>query len=171
MFPIAGRNHLSRAPWIFFGLKKHNVQLVAPFVGGGFGGKGGMWAYNQLAVMTARPVRLAVTREGVFRIVGGRTPSQQRVAIAADNSGKITAFIHEGVTAQSTDNNFPEQFSFPPRHLYAMESYRIGQEVCEVNRVANTFMRAPGESIARSRECHGRYGLPVTHRAGGISHV
>ena len=134
-----------------FGLKKQNVQLIAPFVGGGFGGKGAMWGYNQLTVMaarmTGRPVRIAVTREGVFRTVGGRTPSQQRVAIASDDSGKITAFIHEGVTAQSTDNNFPEQFSFPPRHLYTMQSYRIGQEVCEVNRVANTFMRAPGESI------------------------
>jgi len=31
--------------------------------------------------------------------------------------------------------------------LYAIPAYRIGQVVCEVNRVANTFMRAPGESI------------------------
>jgi xanthine dehydrogenase YagR molybdenum-binding subunit len=69
------------------------------------------------------------------------------VAIGADPSGKFSAFIHEGVTAQSTDNHFPEQFSFPPRHLYAMNSYRIGQLVTDVNRVANTFMRAPGESI------------------------
>jgi xanthine dehydrogenase YagR molybdenum-binding subunit len=51
------------------------------------------------------------------------------------------------VTAQSTDNDFPEQVSFPPRHLYVMSSYRIGQKVTEVSRVANTFMRAPGESI------------------------
>ena len=134
-----------------FGLKKENVRVISTFVGGGFGGKGGIWPYNQLAVLaarvTGRPVRLALTREGVFRIIGGRTPSQQRVAIAADASGHISAFIHEGVTAQSTDNNFPEQFSFPPRHLYAMQSYRIGQVVCAVNRVANTFMRAPGESI------------------------
>ena len=53
----------------------------------------------------------------------------------------------KGVTAQSTDNHFPEQLSFPPRHLYAMSSYRIGQVVSGVSRVANTFMRAPGESI------------------------
>jgi xanthine dehydrogenase YagR molybdenum-binding subunit len=134
-----------------FGLKKENVRLIAPFVGGGFGGKGGLWAYNQLCVMAARvtqrPVRLVLTREGVFRIIGGRTPSQQRVAIAANASAKFSAFIHEGVTAQSTDNNFPEQFTFPPRHLYAMETYRISQTVTEVNRVANTYMRAPGESI------------------------
>ncbi len=134
-----------------FGLKQEDVRVISPFVGGGFGGKGGLWPYSQLCVLaareTGRPVRLALTRAGVFRIVGGRTPSQQRVAIAADSSGKFSAFIHEGVTAQSTDNHFPEQFSFPPRHLYAMDSYRIGQTVTEVNRVANTFMRAPGESI------------------------
>ena len=110
-----------------------------------------MWFYNQFCVMAAReigrPVRIALSRKGVFRIVGGRTPSRQRVVIAADGNGTFTAFIHEGVTAQSTDNHFPEQFSFPPRHLYAMQSYRIGQQVTTVNRVANTFMRAPGESI------------------------
>jgi xanthine dehydrogenase YagR molybdenum-binding subunit len=134
-----------------FGLKRTNVRLIATYVGGGFGGKGGMWAYNELCVLAARmtgcPVRLVLSREGVFRSVGGRTPSRQRVAIAADSSGKFSALIHEGVTAQSTDNHFPEQFSFPPRHLYSMETYRISQLVTEVNRVANTFMRAPGESI------------------------
>jgi xanthine dehydrogenase YagR molybdenum-binding subunit len=146
-FTAGGANSIAE----IFGLKQENVRVISPFVGGGFGGKGGIWPYNQLTVlaarMTGRPVRIALTRKGVFRIVGGRTPSQQRVAIAADDTGRISAFIHEGVTAQSTDNNFPEQFSFPPRHLYAIPAYRIGQVVCEVNRVANTFMRAPGESI------------------------
>ncbi len=134
-----------------FGLKNSNVRVVSPFVGGGFGGKGSIWPYSQLCALAARmvgrPMRVALSREGVFRIVGGRTPSQQRVAIGTDKDGKITAFIHEGVTAQSTENDFPEQVSFPPRHLYHMENYRIGQKVCELNRVANTFMRAPGESI------------------------
>jgi xanthine dehydrogenase YagR molybdenum-binding subunit len=134
-----------------FDLKAENVRVVAPYVGGGFGGKGGVWPYIQLCALgareTGRAVRLAMSREGVFRIVGGRTPSQQRVAIGADASGKFLGFVHEGVTAQSTHNHFPEQFSFPPRHLYSMESYRIGQKVTDLSRVANTFMRAPGESI------------------------
>ena len=146
-FTAGGASSLAQV----FGLKTENVTLLAPFVGGGFGGKGTLWFYNQLCVMAARmigrPVRIALTREGVFRLVGGRTPSLQRVAIAADAAGKFTAFIHEGVTAQSNENNFPEQFSFPPRHLYAMASYRIGQKVTTVHRIANTFMRAPGESI------------------------
>ena len=95
------------------------------------------------ARVTGRPVRIALTREGVFRLVGGRTPSRQRVAIAADEDGKFTAFIHEGVTAQSNENHFPEQFSFPPRHLYAMRSYRIGQ------RVDDSRIASPIPSCAR----------------------
>jgi len=146
-FTVAVANGIAE----IFGLKSEDVRVISTYVGGGFGGKGSMWPYIQLCVLAARetgwPVRLALTREGVFRIVGGRTPSRQRVAIGADNSGAFRAFVHDGVTAQSTDNHFPEQFSFPPRHLYAMESYRIGQKVTEVNRVANTFIRAPGESI------------------------
>ncbi len=76
-----------------FGLKPENVQLISTYVGGGFGGKGGMWSYNQLCVLAARvarrPVRMVLSREDVFRTVGGRTPSQQRVAIAADASGRF----------------------------------------------------------------------------------
>ena len=83
-FTAGGANSLAD----IFGLKKENVKLLAPFVGGGFGGKGTMWFYNQLCVMAAReigrPVRIALSRKGVFRIVGGRTPSRQRVVIAAD---------------------------------------------------------------------------------------
>jgi len=49
-----------------FGLPSENVRLIATYVGGGFGGKGGLWPYNQLCVlaarMTGRPVRLALTR-------------------------------------------------------------------------------------------------------------
>ncbi len=134
-----------------FSLDKEDVRVLAPFVGGGFGGKGSMWSHVQLCVLAAkvvdRPVKLVLSREGVFRTVGGRTPSEQRVALAADESGKLTSLIHTGVTATSTTNDFPEQFSFPARHLYATENLFITQSVMRLNTTANTFMRAPGESI------------------------
>ena len=74
-----------------FSLSKENVRVLAPFVGGGFGGKGPMWSHVQLcalaAKVTKRPVKLPLSREGVFRIVGGRTASEQRVAIGVDKTG------------------------------------------------------------------------------------
>ncbi len=114
-----------------FALKDGAVRVLAPFVGGGFGGKGSMWPNVQLCVLAAkvvqRPVKLVVSREGVFRIVGGRTPSEQRVALGADATGKLQALIHTGVTATSYTNEFAEQFSFPARHLYASENLLINQ--------------------------------------------
>ncbi len=134
-----------------FSLKKENVRVLAPFVGGGFGGKGSMWDHVQLCVLAAkvvdRPVKLVLSREGVFRIVGGRTPSEQRVALAADETGKLVSLIHTGITATSMTNDFPEQFSFPARHLYATDNLFITQSVMRLNTTANSFMRAPGESI------------------------
>lgn len=134
-----------------FSLKKENVRVVSKFVGGGFGGKGSVWPNVQLCALAAkvvgRPVRLVLSREGVFRTVGGRTPSDQRVALAANDEGKLTALIHTGVTATSFTNNFAEQFTFPARHLYASENLLVDQRVVHLNTTANTFMRAPGESI------------------------
>ena len=134
-----------------FSLDKANIRVLAPFVGGGFGGKGSMWCHVPLCALAAkvvkRPVKLVLSREAVFDIVGGRTPSEQRVALAADKTGKLTSLIHTGVTAMSTTNDFAEQFSFPARHLYAADNLFIGQKVTVLNTVSNSFMRAPGESI------------------------
>ena len=81
------------------------------------------------AKVVNRPVKLALTREDTFRMVGGRTISEQYVGLGAQNDGKLTALIHTGLTATTLSGRYAEQFSFPPRHLYAMQSYRIGQQV------------------------------------------
>jgi xanthine dehydrogenase YagR molybdenum-binding subunit len=92
-------------------------------------------------------VRLVLSREGVYRLVGGRTPTVQRVALGAARDGKLAALIHSGVAAMTAHNNCPEQFTFPARHLYAAKSFRLEQKVANLDMLANTFMRAPGESI------------------------
>ncbi|MET0270942.1 MAG: xanthine dehydrogenase family protein molybdopterin-binding subunit [Sphingomonas sp.] len=133
-----------------FGLKTDQVRVLSPFVGGGFGGKG-MWSHQVLAAAAARlagrPVRLSLSRESVYRLIGGRTLTEQRVALGADADGRLTALIHSGVTAMTTHNNCPEQFSFPARHLYAAGSIHLEQNIAELDMLANTFMRAPGESV------------------------
>ena len=133
-----------------FGLKPQQVRVLSPFVGGGFGGKG-LWSHQILAAaaskLAGRPVRLVLSREGVYRLVGGRTPTVQRVALGAARDGTLAAVIHTGVAAMTAHNNCPEQFTFPARHLYAAKSFRLEQKVADLDMLANTFMRAPGESI------------------------
>jgi CO/xanthine dehydrogenase Mo-binding subunit len=69
-----------------FGIKEEQVHVASPYVGGGFGSKT-LWQHQILAAATSklagRPVRLMLSREGVYRIVGGRTLTEQRVAIGA----------------------------------------------------------------------------------------
>ncbi len=133
-----------------FGLKEEQIRVISPFVGGGFGGKC-LWYHQILAAaaskLAGRPVRIMLSREGVFRSVGGRTCTEQRVALGGKADGTLAALIHTGVVAMTTHNNCPEQFTFPARHLYAADNIKLVQKVADLDMLANTFMRAPGESI------------------------
>jgi xanthine dehydrogenase YagR molybdenum-binding subunit len=139
--------------WTFaqvFGIEEEQVHVTSPFVGGGFGGKT-MWSHHLLAAAAARlanrPVRISLSREGVYRLVGGRTNTEQRVAIGAGDDGKFTALVHTGISAMTAFNGLAEQFTFPARHVYATESLKTDQLVADMDMLANTFMRAPGESV------------------------
>lgn len=133
-----------------FNIDEAKVHLSSPYVGGGFGSKT-LWHHHVLAAaasqLAGQPVRLVLSREGVYRTVGGRTTTQQRVAIGADAEGKFQSLIHTGTAAMTVHNNCPEQFTFPARHAYAATTFNIGQDVADMNMIANTFMRAPGEAI------------------------
>jgi xanthine dehydrogenase YagR molybdenum-binding subunit len=133
-----------------FGLDEHQVHVTSPFVGGGFGGKT-LWHHHILAAAAAklsgRPVRIALTREGVFRLVGGRTVTEQRFAIGAQRDGRFDAIVHTGEVAMSNHNAMPEPFIVATRSAYAAGSFKLDVEVARLDMLANTFMRAPGESV------------------------
>ena len=63
------------------------------------------------------------------------------MAIGADADGRFEALIHTGTAAMTAHNDCPEQFTFPARHLYSARSFKIVQQVADMNMVANTFMR------------------------------
>ena len=86
-----------------------------------------------------------LSREGVFRIVGGRTITEQRVALGAQADGQLDALIHTGVVAMTPHNNMPEPFVLPAKSVYASKTFFLDVETVRMNMVANTFMRAPGE--------------------------
>ncbi|WP_375427296.1 xanthine dehydrogenase family protein molybdopterin-binding subunit [uncultured Sphingomonas sp.] len=133
-----------------FGIDESKVHVSSPFVGGGFGSKG-LWQHQVLAAAASkladRPVRLMLSREGVYRIVGGRTVSEQRVAIGAQDDGRFDAVIHTGTVAMSHHNVLPEPFVVGTRSAYAAGSFKLDVEIAYIDMVANTFMRAPGEAV------------------------
>ncbi len=133
-----------------FGIEETQVHVTSPYVGGGFGSKT-LWQHQILAAaaskLAGRPVRIMLSREGVYRIVGGRTLTEQRVAIGAQADGGFDALIHTGTVAMTAHNNMPEPFILPAKSAYAAGSFLLDVEAVELDMVANTFMRAPGESV------------------------
>jgi xanthine dehydrogenase YagR molybdenum-binding subunit len=139
--------------WTFaqvFGIDEEQVHLTSPYVGGGFGGKT-LWSHHLVGAaaskLARRPVRVTLSREGVYRLVGGRTLTEQRVAIGADDHGRFKALIHTGISAMTPHNALAEQFTFPARHMYATETLKTDQQVVDMDMLSNSFMRAPGESV------------------------
>ena len=133
-----------------FGLDEKQVRVTSPYVGGGFGSKT-LWQHQVLgaaaAKLAGRPVRIALSREGVYRMVGGRTVTEQRVAIGAEADGHFTAIIHTGAVIMTRHNAMPEPFILATRGAYAADTVKLDVEVAYMDMLANTFMRAPGEAV------------------------
>ncbi|SEM98820.1 xanthine dehydrogenase YagR molybdenum-binding subunit [Sphingomonas gellani] len=133
-----------------FDLKPDQVRLTSPYVGGGFGSKG-LWDHQIIGAAAAklcgRPVRITLSREGVYRVVGGRTLTEQRVAIGAQADGAIDALIHTGMAVMTPHNSMPEPFTLGTQSAYASPNITLQVKMAKMNMLANTFMRAPGEAV------------------------
>lgn len=133
-----------------FGIKESQVHVSSPFVGGAFGGKA-LWDHQILGAAAARlagrPVRIALSRASMHRLIGGRSETEQRVALAADAEGKLKGLLHHGFSVKPPHSACDEAFTLTGRSLYASESFDIVQHTLDLDVLANTFMRAPGEAV------------------------
>jgi len=132
------------------GLNEDQVHVTSPYVGGGFGAKC-LWSHQILAAAAARlvdrPVRMTLSREGVYRLVGGRAETEQHVALGADADGKLQALSQTGTVVMSRHNALPEPFILSAQSSYATKSMLLDIQVADLDMLANTFMRAPGEAV------------------------
>ncbi len=128
-----------------------HVRVVSPYVGGGFGCKGEAHAHNVLAVLAARkvpgrPVKLALTRQQMFCLVGYRTPTIQRFRLGAGRDGRLTAIMHEVIEQTSRFTEFAEQTAVATRLMYAAPNRRTCHRLAALDVPVPTWMRAPGEA-------------------------
>jgi xanthine dehydrogenase YagR molybdenum-binding subunit len=141
------RTHLA----LRFGVPATAVRVISLFVGGAFGGKAAVWPNTVLTALaarvTGRPVRMMLTREGVYRTVGGRSPTTQRVALGATTDGRMTSLIHTSVARVGRVGGTPDQVTAQSRHLYDAQNVLLEQKLVELDLISNTFMRAPGEAV------------------------
>ena len=133
------------------GVKADNVRILAPYVGGGFGGKLGIGPEAVAAALAARdlgrPVRVVLSRQQVFEATMRRSETTQRVRLAADSNGLLTAISHEYRVSNLPDETFSEPVSVATHFLYGGANRRIVHEVARVNRTCAGSVRAPGEAV------------------------
>ncbi len=138
----------SYAEW--FGVPLENVRLISPFIGGGFGSKGGALAFGAVAAAAARklgrPVRLAVTRPQNFTSYGGRAATRQTIRLGASEDGVLQAIIHRGASETATYADWPEQTGAATPILYKVENFSSQSRLVPVNSVMPGALRGPGKN-------------------------
>jgi xanthine dehydrogenase YagR molybdenum-binding subunit len=132
------------------GLTPEHVRVVCPFVGGGFGKKGGLWPYTVLAAIAARqvgrPVRLVLTRAQMYTSAGYRSQTVQEVRLGAHRDGTLTAIVHHSTSIGSAVGEHPEPAPEVTRILYACPNVKTKLGLVQLDLGVPTSMRAPGEA-------------------------
>jgi len=133
------------------GLEPSRVRVLAPYVGGGFGGKTGVGPETILAAVAARevgrPVKIALPRRQTAALVHHRGDTVQRIRIGCDAAGHIAAFAHDSVTSQKQGKTFLEPVPFGTLPLYAGEHRRFTTGLTVVDLPSSGAVRAPGEAV------------------------
>lgn len=133
------------------GIDPKNVRVLAPFVGGGFGSKLGLSPEAVAAAIAAkqldRPVRVVMTRPQVFEATMRRSWTQQRVRLAIDAQGDLTAVGHDATVSNLPGEAFSEPVALATHFLYAGKNRSYAHRIARVNRTCAGSMRAPGEAV------------------------
>jgi xanthine dehydrogenase YagR molybdenum-binding subunit len=138
------REHLAAS----FGVPEENVNVVSPFVGGAFGSSLRPNYYPALTAMAARelkrPVKIVYTRTQMYTGHGYRPYTIQKVALGADQAGKLSAMIHEAVHNTSSFEEFNDGTTNFTRQVYACPNLYAPVKIAGADLNTPTWMRAPG---------------------------
>jgi xanthine dehydrogenase YagR molybdenum-binding subunit len=130
------------------GVAKENVRVISKFLGTGFGGKLWPWTHDALAAAAARnlnkPVKLVVSRPMMFKTVGHRPLTQQRVRLSATPDGKLTSLQHDYLTHTSIEDDYTENCGEATAYQYSVPNLRVTSALCRRNVGTPTSMRGPG---------------------------
>jgi len=132
------------------GIKAENVRLDSPYVGGGFGGKLFVRADAVLAALGAkaaqRPVKVALQRPLIANNTTHRHATIQRVRLAAERDGRITAVAHENWSGNLNGTDGEDGTMQTPK-LYAGANRLNVNYIATLDLPEGNAMRAPGEAV------------------------
>ncbi|MCU1336740.1 MAG: aldehyde oxidase and xanthine dehydrogenase molybdopterin binding protein [Bryobacterales bacterium] len=126
------------------------ILVVTPYVGGGFGSKLGIHSETILAALAARqlnePVKVVLTRQQIFHLMGLRPTTSQRVRLGAGKDGRLVAIAHEVNMYTSPHEEYAEQTAATTRALYAAPNRWTSHRLTPLDLPRGEDVRAPGEA-------------------------
>jgi xanthine dehydrogenase YagR molybdenum-binding subunit len=130
-----------------FGLPATSIRVVSPHTGGGFGAKAFVWPHEILAAMAAkvvrRPVKLVLTRQQMYGMVGPQPQMVHDVHLGAGADGKLLGVGHATTNITGVTEDYVEFGAVPGRTFYACDNITTSQRVRRGNVTLPTFMRSP----------------------------
>lgn len=131
-------------------IDRENVRVISPYVGGGFGCKGGIQPHSALACVASRelnrPVKLALTRPQTFTAFGGRPRTHQQLALGASRDGTLQAIVHDSWNETALEDVHKEPCNSVTALMYASPNFLSHHKLIHLNTVNPSWMRAPGEN-------------------------
>ena len=133
------------------GVSEKKVRIIARYIGGGFGSKLGIAPESVAAAIAAkqlgRPVKAVMSRPQVFEATVRRSNTEQRLRLAANADGVLTAIGHETLTSNQSTEDYFEPAGIGTHLMYGGENRLITHDIVDVNFVVSGSMRAPGEAV------------------------
>lgn len=133
-----------------FGIPEANVRVLTHFIGGAFGSAFNFWPHSVAALIgskkTGRPLKVMLSRDQLFTMVGYRPQATQKIGIGATKEGKITGITHEAIAMTSSYQEFTEGTVSASRSLYATDNVNTSYKVFPLHLSLPTWMRGPGET-------------------------
>jgi xanthine dehydrogenase YagR molybdenum-binding subunit len=133
-----------------FGIPAEGIKVICPYIGGAFGTTLRTWPHVTIAALAARqvrrPVKLTLTRRQMFYITGYRPRTIQRLSLGGDQSGRLSAIVHDGVGETSRYEQFVEALTMVSTYLYSCTNVRTRYRLIPLDVSTPNHMRAPGES-------------------------
>jgi xanthine dehydrogenase YagR molybdenum-binding subunit len=131
-------------------LPPENVKVIAQFVGGAFGNGLHNWPHETAAIIGAKmikkPVKLMLTREQMFFMVGYRPRTIQKIGIGATADGKLVGITHSSVGMTSSYEEFTESVLQQTRMMYNAANVNTQYRILPLDVSTPIWMRGPGEA-------------------------
>ncbi len=132
-------------------IEPEKARIISPYIGGGFGGKGGLGTECVLAAIASRrvgrPVKLVITRQQLFHLIYRRSDTVQRMRLACDADGRLTAFGQDSIVSQNDGRSFYEPVPLGSLALYGGANRSFTTKAFTLNIPHAGSVRAPGEAV------------------------